>query len=208
MPVVQVALNFKDEILAGIASGAYTANGSVVRDLTGAIVTHVQEVKLPVKADTFNVSRITEGLKDPKVLAVIGIGVVVTLGIAALVAGKKKQDAAPDLPKSVRSYDSALSAYLIAVHNGSIDANILDALIAALDSVRQDIESGTIAVESSTEQSANLLSIVSEYTTKLAAANGVEIGELEAATPNGGDDSIASLRRYLEIQKRIIDGAA
>jgi hypothetical protein len=133
---------------------------------------------------------------------------VVTLGLAALVAGKKKQDATPDVPKSVRGHDSALSAYLIAVHNGSIDANILDALIAALDSVRQDIESGSIAVHSSTEQSANLLSIVSEYTTKLAAANGFEMGELEAATSDGGADSIASLRRYLKIQKRIIDGAA
>jgi hypothetical protein len=208
MPVVQVALHFTDEILAGIARGVYTVNGSVVRDLTGAIVMHVPEIKMPLTAVKFEMPHVPASLKDPKVLAVIGIGVVVTLGITAFVAGKKKTDATPDVPKTIQDYDSALSAYLIAIHSGSLEASILNDFIAALNSLQLAIDSGTITLQGSPELSTKLLGIVREYTTKFAEANGIEVSELDALAPDSGADSISGLRYYLETQKRIIDSAA
>jgi hypothetical protein len=208
MPVVQVALDFTDEILAGVASGKYTANGSVIRDLTGAIVTHVPEVKIPAPAVRIDLTRISATLKDPRVLAVIGIGVVATFGITAFVSGKKKREIWPDLPKSLQNYDSALSTYLIAIGSGNLDAAILSDLIAALSSFQHDIESGIITVESSTELSTNLLSVVRDFTKKFAEANGVEVGGDDGLTFDSDSDSISWLRYFLEVQQRVIEEAS
>jgi hypothetical protein len=207
MELVQVTLKISDEIFAGIASGKYKLYGSVVRDLSGAIVTHLQEVKLPANPSAFNPARIVASLKDPKVLAVIGIGVVATIVVSTLVAGRKKPEVTPDLPTTIENYDSSLSAYLIAIHGGSLDAGILDDFIAALNTFQEEIESGVITIEGSTAQSASLLDILREFTTKFAEANGFDLSGLEEPTPEAPNDTIPALLHYLNIQKRIIEAA-
>ena len=208
MPAVQVALNYTPEVLAGVANGLLTVNGSVVRNMAGQIVAHLQEIKLPAKP-TFDVSRFAANLKDPKVLAVLGIGILVTIGVTALVANRQKpeSESAPT-PRGIVTYNDSLSAYLIAINTGNLSADVIDRMIASLDSLQSTIDSGEVAIDASAEQSASLLTVVREYTSKFAEANDFELGDIEEPTSDSPSDSIASLRSYLEIQKIIIDRAA
>ena len=211
MVIKQVALEFTDDIIEGIASGKLFVVGSVVRDAAGVIVKHLAEVPLPKKSSDFDIARLAEGIKDPMVWIVVGIGVAVTTAVGLAVAAsvsKKNENAKLRLPTSIDDYNTSLSAYLVAIHSGNIDAGIVDRLIAKLDALKADVDSGGMAVGVSTEQFESLLTTVREYTIKFAEANGVEVDNLDATAPATASESIQILRRYLETQKRIIDDAA
>lgn len=205
MPVVQIALEISDKIAAGLASGDYVRHAGTIRRAGGAIVEHLPEAAAPLKS--VSKASIVQGIKDPKVLAVLGIGLLITAGVATWVATRKTDDADAGVPESVQNYDSALSAYLIAVQSGSMKLSLLNNLIASLDSIQQDIDSSLITIESSDEQTTSLLSIVRDYTIKLAEANNADVGNLPATAPTTASESIQILRRYLGIQKKIIEEA-
>jgi hypothetical protein len=49
---------------------------------------------------------------------------------------------------------------------------------------------------------------VADYTRNLAKANQLELSDLQQHAPDSESGTIIDLRRYLEIQRRIFDGAA
>lgn len=206
MPVVQIALEISDKIAAGLASGEFVRHAGTIRSAGGAIVEHLPEAKMAVKSSMTSVSRIAENLKDPKVLILLGIGAAVVVGLVAVTqTNKAKQDA--EALASGENYNAALNAYLIAIQRGTMDASILSNLIASLDTLQHEIESEQIAIEGSSDQTASLLSIAREYTIKLAEANSVDVGDLPVTAPATASESIQILRRYLGIQKKIINEA-
>ena len=207
MPVIQTSLEIPDNIALGLLAGQYVRHGGVVRDLAGHLVSllhdpsSVDDVEEAAKASLVNV------LKNPKV--VIGFGVVAVAagaGAAAYLAPRKTKAAQPELPTCVENYVGSLAAYLDAAGHGALDAAIIDQLIADLDAVKAESDSGTITIEFSPEQLETLVGIVADHTRKLAEANQLELGNLpEPATAEGA--TIIELRPYFEVQRELFGRA-
>jgi hypothetical protein len=207
MIIKQVAYEIPPSIMAGLTNGEFSTFGSVVRDRVGTIA-YLKEVPLPVKNHVVDMGRIAEGLKNPKAIIAIGLGAVVVGGIEIWAAGKKKQNTKPEMPKCVENCNASLSAYLEAARNGKLDADIVNRLISDLDAVKENSDSGKIAIDFSIEQLDTLVKLVMDYTRKLAEANSVELSELQEPAPDSEDNLIIDLRRYLEAQKQIFNRAA
>jgi len=208
MVVKQVTLDFPPEILAGVESGAYKVFGSVVRD-ERRIIAHLKDAPLPVKSKDIDITRLAAGLKDPRAIILIGIGVAVVGGVAAAaVVAKKLNDKNHQAPQIIESYNASLAGYLVAIHRGSVNLDVLNRLIADLDDLKGGFDSGQLSIEFSAEQTTALLALVLDYTTKLAEANSYEMGEQPNPTQSSVIDSLLQLRHYLEVQVQIIKSAA
>ncbi|MEV0068005.1 MULTISPECIES: hypothetical protein [unclassified Amycolatopsis] len=95
-----------------------------------------------------------------------------------------------------------------AVRNQSLDAEIIDRLIADLDAAKAYSESGNITVDFSAEQYETLVQVVIDYTRQLAQANSIDLDESPESTPTSADAPVVDLRRSLEVQRRIFNDAA
>lgn len=110
------------------------------------------------------------------------------------------------VPVCVEVFNTSLSDYLTAVNNGSVDADVIHSLIAALDALKADAEGGDIAVEISIERWDDLVNVVADYTSKLAEANSVELESFDESVP--ADGRVIDLRRYLDAQRQMFDKSA
>ncbi|WP_044495327.1 hypothetical protein [Nesterenkonia massiliensis] len=217
MPIVTTAYDIPEEILSKILSGEHKRFGSVVRN-GRQIYTHLKEVSVPTEGVDIDELRsaAAASLKNPKVLLGLGAAVAVTVVTASGVAywaGTKKAKVAntPEVastPRSVLEYNAALRAYLEAVQSGTIDSAVLERLDSALEALQSESRDGDLTLDFSTEQSTALVSLVTDYTRKLAEANEVQFGEVPEAPTTSDGNPIVDLRYRLEIQKRIIDDAA
>lgn len=206
--IVQPALYIPPEIDARLMSGDLLRSGSVVRDLAGHIIKHLDEVPVPGNSREA-MERIAASLKYPWAIAATALGAAVVVGgVAALVTWKRERSGKSELPELLEKYNASFVAYLEAVRDGKLDAGIIDQLISDLDAVKAHPDSGRIAIDSSTEQSETLVNLVVDYTRKLAEANPVELNELQDQASTSENDAIIDLRRHLEAQRRIFARAA
>jgi hypothetical protein len=113
--------------VGGLLSGDLIKYGGVVRDRSGHIVKHLDEVQLPA-GDEKAAARVAAMLKNPRVLIVAGAAVVAGTSYAA--ARRRKLAV---VPECVERYNTSLGAYLEAVQEGRLDAGIIDHLISDLD---------------------------------------------------------------------------
>jgi hypothetical protein len=97
---------------------------------------------------------------------------------------------------------------LEAIGSGSLDSGLIDRLIADLDVLKQNADSGSISLELSLEESDKLVHLIADYTSKLAEANSVELSGLDEADTDSADGVIVDMRRYLEAQRQIFDESA
>jgi hypothetical protein len=110
------------------------------------------------------------------------------------------------LPTCIENFSASLAAYLEAARHGTLDAEIIDRLIADLDAVKAESDSGTITIEFSPEQFETLVGIVADHTRKLAEANQLELSNLpEPANAQGA--TIIELRPYLAVQRELFSRA-
>jgi hypothetical protein len=205
--IQQVTYDIPPDIWVGLKSGEFSRFGSVVRNRK-EIITHLKEVSLPGASQEGEMRRIAAGLKHPKAIAAIGLGTVILGGLVIFAARKRKQDPKPRMPNCVENYNASLGAYLEAVRSGNLDADIINRLISDLSTVKENSDSGNIAIDFSTEQSDTLVQIVVDYTRKLAEANSIELSDLPELAPDSEENVIIDLHRHLEVQKQIFDGAA
>lgn len=207
--IIQPNLYIPPEIEAGLINGDLFRNGGVIRDhSTGSIVRHLEEVPGPVNSQEA-VGRVAVNLKRPGVIITVAALSVVALGATALIAARRqKQTDKPEVPECVENYNASLRAYLEAVREGSLDADIISQLIFDLDAVKAYSVNGSIAIYFSTKQPGTLVNLVVDYTRKLAEANSVELNELQGQAPTSGSDVVVDLRRYLEVQRKIFTRAA
>ncbi|GAA0436563.1 hypothetical protein Acor_84450 [Acrocarpospora corrugata] len=116
------------------------------------------------------------------------------------------------MPNCVEKFNASLGAYLEAVRNGCLDADVLDRLISDLDALKEESDGGRIIVGFSADQLDTLVNHVADYTRKLAESNQIELSELQESTSHSEDNSpsqtIIDLRRYLGVQKQIFNRAA
>lgn len=212
MPVVQITYDVPLAIAKGLTTGELTMLGTAaVRNSTG-ITAHIRAVSRTVsEGDKLPGASIAKSLKDPKVVAV-GLGVIAVVaaagGAAGWIAGKRRSDTESAASEFAVTFNEALSSYLTAVNDGDVDVDRIDSLVAALDSMKEGAEKGTIAVEISIEKWGALIDVIADYTRKLADANSVELNALEVATSDSESSAIIDLRHYLDAQRQIFERAA
>ncbi|KQQ20719.1 hypothetical protein ASF48_08960 [Rathayibacter sp. Leaf299] len=204
---IQPIFHVPSDIAAGLLNGDFIRHGGVVRDAAGRVVTHLKEIPSSSEAVEELAKHAALNLRNPWVVAVgVGALALVAVGGGVVLALKKwKKDAEPNVPECVQSYNLSLRAYFEAIQSGSLDASIIERLIADLDAVLAYGENGVTTVAFSPEQLATLTRVVLEYTSELAKANGTELNQAEATSEGG---VVVDLRRYLAAQKRIFDEAA
>ena len=208
MVVKQVSLEFPPEILAGIESGAYTLFGSVVRD-GSRIIAHLKDAPIPAESRSFDITRFAAGIKDPKVMLLVGLGVALVGGVAiAAVSVKKMHDRKLPTPEIVETYSASLADYLTAIRSGSIRAEVLSRLLSDLDALQNAFLTGALSIEFSVEQSTALVRLVRDYTQKLARANSHDFEHVSHPSPATAAESLTLLRYYLVVQEQIVRGAA
>ena len=215
--VVQV-VNFEIpvEVYASLASGDLVRYGGVVRDLEGHIVKHLEEVLSPDSEEAAEraiaaAKKLTNkiDLTDPRLLAgAIVIGVATIGGTLYFLTRKPKSPAKPKLPEWVVDYNASLTAYLKAVQDGTLDAEIVDRLICHLEALKEHEADGQVILDFSTEQAEQLVNLVVGYTRELAKANSVDLNEIEDQSSNPEQASVIDMRHYLEVQRRIFNDVA
>jgi hypothetical protein len=213
VPVIQITYDLPLDIAKGLTTGELKLLGTAaVRNSTN-IASHIREVSRTVSdGDGPVAASLAKSLKDPKVIA-FGLGVVVVVAgagaAAGWIAGKKSKSASePSVPECVGAFNTSLSSYLEAVEEGAVDAEVIESLIAALDALKAEADDGKIAVEISIEKWDALVGVVADYTGKLAAANSVELDELDDAGNEQEVGRVIELRRYLEAQRQIFEESA
>lgn len=209
MAVQQVPLEIPDEILARLMTGEYRRVGGVVRDQAGRLVKLLDDASPIAEAQEVAKASIGKALSNRTVVG-IGLGIVAvaaTAGSAAYRAKRKTKAAQIELPTSVENYSDSLLAYLEAARRGSLDAEMIDRLIADLDAVKAEVDSGTNTIEIRPDQSDTLVGLVAGHTRNLAEANQREMSSIpEPANTHGA--TIIDLRPFLEAQRDIFSQTA
>jgi hypothetical protein len=195
------------EIEAGLRRGDLVQYGGVVRDLSGQIVKHLDEVTLPV-GDGKATAGFAAILKNPRVLIATVLAGAAAVGGLSFAAARRRKLAS--VPECVERYNSSLAAYLEAVQEGRLEVGIIRHLISDLDAVvAYSNENGSnISLDFSTEQAAILVKIVVDSTRQLAEANSIDLRKLHEEAPASEGGAVVPLRGHLGVQKRIFADAA
>lgn len=217
--IIQPTFDIPPDILEGLIAGTLKRVGSVVYHAAGTgktgIVKHLKEVTptqetqsaLPIEGTQSVLSKIADFLKTSqgKTTVAIGIGIVVAGGVAFWLMGKAKKKKQSELLSHVENYNKSLCAYLDAINNKKLDANIINSLIANLDAMQENHDGGKVTIDFSSEQFETLSKLICDYTEKLAEVNSVDMQEAISIT---SDNPFSGLKHYLEIQKQIFESAA
>lgn len=201
MAIKQIAFDIPLAIEKGLEDGTLFRFGGVIRDATGAIVTHLKEVPVPkTKSDA-----ILDFAKNNKYVL---IGTAVITAIAAVgityVVVKNKKNEDEKVPKCLIDFNQSFSEYLDSIKSGSVNEEKIDDIISALKEIRKDHENGYLRIDFSIESVNMLLDMIKDYTIKLAKANSFEIPEHDLDY----DDKMAELQHYLQIQKQVFEKCA
>lgn len=209
MAIAQDAFFIPDDIATGLATGLYRRIGSVVRYAIGPnkgqIVKHLQPIDLKA-ADQVNGlgAKALQFVQQHK--KEVGIGaacaVVIGLGIWGYTAWNNHE------PKALTQFRAALKAYIDAIRIGSMDIDIINSLLNALEALKEHKNYEKISIQLSAEELEVLAWRIYEYTIKLAQDNSIELYDEELNTAemkNSG--TIINLYNYLRAQKRIFEAA-
>lgn len=200
-------------IQAGIDNGTLFRSGSVVRRVAGGqIYKHLKEVPAEKMAQ--------EAAKRTMKVApkIVGAVVLATAAIGATVAFVIKKRKTADRPavmgesnaatvECVRAFEASLGAYVDAAGQGRLDVETVDRLIVDLDHVKAWADEGN-HVEFSFEQLEPLFSLVIQHTSALAQAYSVELTAVEGQGSEHDPGVVVQLREHLEMQRKILGGAA
>lgn len=206
MTIAQDAFYIPDDIATGIATGLYRRIGSVVRYASGPnkgqIVKHLQPIDLKVADQVQGCGAKALQLAQQHKKAV-GIGAVCVAAIGTGIWGYNKWKNRE--PKVLTEFRVALKTYIDAVRNGNMDIDIINALMEALEGLKQHKEYERICIQLTAEDLDVLVGRIYEYTIKLAQDNSVELSQEKLHLNNG---AIINLQSYLKVQKRIFEAVA
>ncbi len=180
----------------------------IIRSQLGHIHKHLKEADLAENGENA-AARATAILRNPRALVVV-LGAAATgiaVGAFAIVRRRKKATDART-PECAELCNASLATYLEAVHEGRLDLDIIDRLIADLDAVNTyEAEQGEVTLAISTEHVQKLLDTVQSYTLRLAEDNAIDMDEIQQRVPASENDGVQSLRRHLEVQREIFKAA-
>lgn len=212
--IPQPQLYVPPEIELRMFAGELFRTGGVVREVAnGRIFMHLPEMPPPEKIVEEAVRR-AERLNLKIVVPALVLAGAAVGGVIWVVKKSQKGnepvvlDEVPvDVPECVISFETSLRAYVDAGREGLLDADIVGQLVADLDAAKTFSEEGN-AVSISFEQLMPLFELVIAHTPALAKAYSVELDDLEEQHASLEGGTIVHLRRHLETQRRILDGAA
>lgn len=197
----------------------YVREGSVVRDaVSKQIVKHLNEV--PDTGEIVqNVAGATARLKwmpsNPAIIVTAVALAAVTVTGVVVHKVKKQAERNMALPECLRNFGTSWDRYRAAIRDRRLDVEILDQFISDFDAVlRYSEDHGTISLDLSVEQGTSLADFVADYTSKLAAANSLDLADLQKEerqqepTRDSGHDAVVDLRRNLAVQRKIFGDAA
>lgn len=232
MALIQVALEVPDDVYVALLNGDLIRRGGVVRDAAGQIVVHLKEVG-PVDEEAGKVvaakaaamakqnkallrqnqqlaERAAQLARQNKVI-LIGVGVVAAAAavggaIVHVVKGRKEKEA-ESLSEVEKSFNAAMKSYLDSLRKGKLNEEALAAVVTNVDEVKTDLNDGTLTIDFTDGQLDALVTMLKDYTERLAAANGMELAEPPSTDKNVEASNMILLSHYLGEQQRILQAA-
>lgn len=210
--IQQVAFEIPPAIAAGIARGEYRQFGGVVRDSAGHIVKHLKVVDIDKDANQVKqLAKQAVGLakKNPK--AAIGVAVVAgaavvggaAYGVVKHVKSKKERQ---ERDVRMAAFNVAFNEYLACLGNEGLTVEKVDALDAAIGALADTKKGFTVEIEG--DQFKALVKSVSDYTARLAKANGMKDANSIFQLFEKKPQDLGALRDCLAMQREILEKAA
>lgn len=232
MALIQVALEVPDDVYVALLNGDLIRRGGVVRDAAGQIVVHLKEVgpvdeeagkavaakaaamakqnKALLRQNQQLTERAAQLARQNKVI-LIGVGVVAAAAavggaIVHVVKGRKEKEA-ESLSEVEKSFNAAMKSYLDSLRKGKLNEEALAAVVANVDEVKTGLNDGTLTIDFTDGQLDALVTMLKDYTERLAAANGMELAEPTTTDKNVEASNMILLSHYLGEQQRILQAA-
>ena len=193
MPIIQPNIVVPDNIYSDYLSGKVDILGLVKDTDTSRIVKHL------------NTTSNTDDSEDTGDAALIAVGVAVLTTLAIAVTGLTVHLINKSSQKKVDEFKSQLNAYITAVNEQSLTAEIIDNLISAMDNLKKSTKK-KIRVQFSTDELASLIECLCNHTQTLAQANNIEVDN--SYTEDERADILLRFRKNLIIQRDIFVQAA
>lgn len=212
--IQQVRLIIPDAISEALKQGLMTIKGSVVRDLSGQIVAHLDEAPVAVtKATPGLLKQVGAAMRSkPGIYTLIGVGVIAFTAVGVAVYRNAQDKATPPidpLAAKVNAYNEVFTAYLGELSAGALIESTLDKSLAAIDGVERAAQDLGLALHLDHDHQDALSSLISKYTLELAEANSFPLSDRQRALIlNDETEPIQRLRTNLEIQKLIFGSRA
>ncbi|WP_157621776.1 hypothetical protein [Serinicoccus hydrothermalis] len=209
MAIIQVPLDIPEEVLARVLTGEYVRDGGVIRDLGGRLVKLLDDADVGTGIEEAAARAGIDKWGGRSLTFAVGLGLVaVAAASGAAVWGSKRRRAAEVEDDLIGvPAPTSLTEYLDAAGEGTLNAVVIDALLADLDAAQDEDQANMPFSGFSSERLRALAGIVASYTNELIGANALELDRL----PVAADTSVGSLddlRRHLELQRRMFDNAA
>jgi hypothetical protein len=209
MAIVQEAFDIPSDIMIKILTGEYKRIGGVVRQAIGPnkgqIVKHLKpvDIKEAEKAKSLAAKALQFAKNNKKALIIVGVSTGVAIAVAGTYYIYKNHES-----KVVTDFRASLRAYTNAIRKGILSLVEINNLMISLEAVKAHKEYEKISIKLSAEDLSVLVSLIYEYTLKLAQDNPVNIIDEDLFMEPHSDDVIINLQRYLKTQKQIFEEAA
>lgn len=208
MPIVRVEFDVPLDIMAGIKAGRYRQIGGVVRYAVGPKRGQIVKLLEPIAETTQgNAARALQLASNyvatPVGAVVVGIsiGVVISVAVSHVYHERKMQ-------LVEKSFRADLDAYLTALRNGNLEIAQIDNLMASLDKLKRNPYFEKSGVNLSLAQLDAIVTVIHDYTTKLAANNSFDLTATKNERVKDYGTVIINLQQYLQTQKQIFESAA
>ena len=194
--IQQVAFEMPVEIARGIHAGKYIQCGGIIRDGAGRIVKHLKPADISAKAN----KKVAIGA-----LAVAGAAAVGGIVYAGVSHVRRRQEE-EEHKTTMAAFNTAFSDYLLALSDGELTIERIDALEAAIAALGGGKDGFTVEIED--DQFKSLVRAVRDYTDRLSKANGNKRGGAILELFEKKADDVDSLKECLETQREILSQAA
>lgn len=198
--MVKVQDNFEipNEIWDKLSAGEYTRSGGVIRDNHGKIVTMIDPIDLnKLKLKTVGVHVLKFALNNPT-LVKEGL----KIGTSVVIKKIKKKKNQPIVEEKFRE---TLKTYLNAVNEDELTLDLITDMIDCLDELTNQLDHEKASILLSLDELRQIISIILEYTNKLATDISIKLPDLNIESPSQLDNPIIDLRSYLVAQKVIFE---
>ncbi len=203
MAIVQEAFDIPADIMTKLLTGEYRRIGGVVRYAIGPnkgqIVKHLDPVDLKVAEQAQGIgAKALQFAKNNKKGLIIGGAIAGAAAAGGFIYYKVKTHE----PAVVVKFRTALRAYIAEIRKGNLELETINALMSALDDLKEHKDYEKFKITLSTEDLDTLVNRIYDYTVRLAENNKVQLTESERSQT---DNSILNLQNHLKTQKRIFD---
>mgnify|MGYP007112520928 CR=1 FL=1 len=200
MPVVNVNLVLDEATYKDVMAGTLELCG-MVKDQKHRVRKHLPTMFDSAKEGAAKAIDIVRNHK--KELLIVG-GLVIAggavVGTVSYFTQKEKRQAKKQFGKS-------LQVYLDAAQNGALTVDILDALIADLETIAKLHKGEDVPINISAKNLTALLNSIYEYTQQFAQANNVKADNIKAPK-RFKKNTILDLQQYLKVQREILNKVA